>query len=84
MGKAEIVQWQCEFLILFFHFFHLMTKTTDLHNYYLVSFYSQFSMRKLGGKNANFVFSGCTTDSGGGGTSFSLYNHMDDLDLCVK
>ena len=29
-------------------------------------------------------FSGCTTDSGGGGASYSLYNHMDNLDLCMK
>ena len=41
-------------------------------------------MKKLGGEKNDIVFNGCTTDSGGGGTSFSLFHQMNERDLCVK
>ena len=39
----------------------------------------------MGGEKQNdtIVLNGCTTDSGGGGTSFSLYHCMKERNLCV-
>ena len=42
-------------------------------------------MKKLGGPSANILLSGCTTDSGGGGTGDSLHGWMDNLGgLCIE
>ena len=42
-------------------------------------------MKKLGGPNANVLLSGCTTDSGGGGTGDSLHEWMEKIGgLCIE
>ena len=43
---------------------------------------SKFSTQKLVGNIENFRYSGCTTDSGGGGTGHSLHQKMKEEDLC--
>ncbi len=45
--------------------------------------FSQFSTKKLIGNREDFHYSGCTTDSGGGGTGDSMYQCMRNLGLCA-
>lgn len=45
-------------------------------------FLSKFSTTKITGGNRNFKYSGCTTDSGGGGTGNSLHECMENQGLC--
>jgi len=44
----------------------------------------KFSSRKFLGPKNDVTFSGCTTDSGGGGTGFALQRSMKELDLCCE